>query len=99
MSLALLPPDVAALIRATRTAKSHTAAFSRSLRCAASEPEQQLFDFGRRFRGAEQKTLHFVATLGAQPVELIDGLHALRSRRDIEAAAKPGNRPHDCHAI
>ena len=50
-------------------------------------------------RRAEQKTLHLVAAFGAQPVELVHGLHAFGRRGDVEAAAEAGDRAHDRHAV
>src|ERR1700737_574243 len=72
---------------------------SRGLRCAPAEFEQQLFDLGRGSCRAEQEALHLVATFGAQPVELVHGFDAFRRGRDVEAAAKAGDRPHDRNAI
>src|SRR4030088_1666119 len=69
------------------------------LRCAPAEIFQQLLDLGGRPRRTEQEALHFVAAFGAEPVELINGLHAFGCRGDVEAAAKAGDRSHNRHAI
>src|SRR5262249_32666393 len=45
------------------------------------------------------EALHLVATLRAQPIELVDGLYPFRGRCDVEAAAEPRNCAHDRHTV
>ena len=72
---------------------------SRRLRGAPAKPGQQCLNLGRGFCRTEQESLNLIAAFGTQPVELADGFHALRRRRDVQAAAKAGNRSHNRYAI
>src|ERR1700756_306168 len=78
---------------------SWTLVMLRRLRGAAPESGEQACDFTCRLRRAEQKSLHLVAAFIAQPIELVHRFHALGRRRDVETAAKAGNRPHDRDTI